>query len=142
MKGISPIIASVILIALTLAIAGVFSLWATSFVQTRQVQFEEQLQCMNALEIDRKAPSLTYSFDNETEMGSLNVIVINKGSAMLENLKAIITYPTQGVKNYDFGISLNPGEGRALVIQENPEKPLRVRLFSDKCSLLGEVDIP
>jgi len=35
MKGISPLIATIILIALTIAIAGVLGLWAASYVSTR-----------------------------------------------------------------------------------------------------------
>jgi len=35
MKGISPLIATIILIALTIAIAGILGLWAASYVSTR-----------------------------------------------------------------------------------------------------------
>ena len=116
-KGVSPVIASIILIAVTLAIAGMFSLWATSFVQTRQTQFEEQIGCIDAMEIDRRAPSLT--FDNST----LRVIVINKGDDPLTTLKVIITYPTLGVRNYEPfpAVTLGPGEGKSLTISDNPE---------------------
>jgi len=43
-KGISPLVAAVILIATTMSIAGILSYWATSFVRTRLVETENQTQ--------------------------------------------------------------------------------------------------
>ncbi len=50
-KGISPLVAAVILIAATMSIAGILSYWATSFVRTRLTSAEnvtEETMCLSA----------------------------------------------------------------------------------------------
>ncbi len=50
MKGISPIVAAVLLIAITMAIAGILSFWAGSFVQKNIKENENtiEIDCINA----------------------------------------------------------------------------------------------
>ncbi|HDM05824.1 MAG TPA: hypothetical protein ENG34_00925 [Candidatus Aenigmarchaeota archaeon] len=52
-KGISPLMASIILIALTLAVAGILGSWFTSLTKTQTEQVEEstveQVNCTSAL---------------------------------------------------------------------------------------------
>ena len=50
-KGISPLVAAVILIAATMSIAGILSFWTTGFVKTKLVGTEnetEEIRCLNA----------------------------------------------------------------------------------------------
>ncbi|MBU5689554.1 MAG: hypothetical protein QXM68_01515 [Candidatus Aenigmatarchaeota archaeon] len=50
MKGISPIVASVLLIATTMAIAGILSFWAGSFVEQKVNESStatDELSCLN-----------------------------------------------------------------------------------------------
>jgi flagellin-like protein len=44
MKGISPLIASILLIAFTVAVAGVVSLWLTSFSRTTTITVQQQAE--------------------------------------------------------------------------------------------------
>jgi len=46
-KGISPIIASVLLVAVSLAVAGIFSGWAPEIVQTFTDSTEDQAEKNN-----------------------------------------------------------------------------------------------
>jgi flagellin-like protein len=46
-KGISPLIAAVLLVAFTMSVAGLMAAWGTTFTQTNL----ESLECSNALEI-------------------------------------------------------------------------------------------
>ncbi|MBS3054486.1 MAG: hypothetical protein J4431_03045 [Candidatus Aenigmarchaeota archaeon] len=48
-KGISPLIASVLLVAFTMSIAGLMAAWATTFTQTRL----SNLDCVNAMEVSQ-----------------------------------------------------------------------------------------
>jgi len=47
MKGISPLIATIILIALTIAIAGVLGLWAASYVSTKTQEVNKTAELIN-----------------------------------------------------------------------------------------------
>lgn len=50
-KGISPLVAAVILIAATMSIAGILSFWTTGFVRTKLGVAEnetEEIRCLNA----------------------------------------------------------------------------------------------
>lgn len=42
MKGVSPLVASVLLIAFTIAVAGLYSGWITSFTKKTNEEVEEQ----------------------------------------------------------------------------------------------------
>jgi len=87
MKGISPLIAAVLLIAFTVAVGGIISLWLTSFSRTTtsavQSSTEKQVKCASTvLEITSVSTS-----DNKvvvTNLGPQNVtltsIVLSDGS--------------------------------------------------------------
>jgi flagellin-like protein len=55
-KGISPLIASVLLIAFTMAIAGIMATWATTFSRERLNVASEESECVGALDLS----SLTF----------------------------------------------------------------------------------
>jgi len=84
-KGISPLIASVLLIAFTLAIAGIMATWATSYVRGQTSQISSQTECIGALDAEVK------SFDSGT--GSIGLIVRNlKATINLSDIKIGIEY--------------------------------------------------
>src|SRR3989338_4186507 len=59
-KGVSPLIATVLLIAVTMAIAGVMATWATTFTAGKVEEANIGADCIGALDIS----SLT--FNNQT----------------------------------------------------------------------------
>lgn len=65
LKGISPIVASVLLIAFSTAIAAVVGTWATSYTESRLTTMES---CQN---INLVAPS--YDYNSTTKEGSLTI---------------------------------------------------------------------
>jgi len=78
-KGISPLIAGVLLIAFTLAVAAIISGWLTSLTKTTTEKTEKgvstQVECSKAvIEIDRV-------WENPT--GNTSVLVHNKGTVDL-----------------------------------------------------------
>ena len=87
MKGISPLIAAVLLIAFTMAIAGIMATWATTFTK-------ESFSCMGVLKID------SLSFSN----GNVSFKIINQGDVALESLSASVEY-TDVNKNHVYTLS-------------------------------------
>jgi len=91
-KGISPLIAAVILIAATMSIAGILSYWASSFAEeklreTENTTTSEQMQCIGAK--FRIYSSGTYT--NST--GVLYVILENQRSFDLTLKELYLFYP-------------------------------------------------
>ena len=112
-KGISPLIAAVILIAATMSIAGILSYWASSFVQQRLTESEnttavEQTQCIGAK--FRIYSTGTYNNDTDT----LHVILENQRSFDITLKELDLFYPNDELKK----ISLNDSE----VLEKNALK--------------------
>ncbi len=127
MKGISPLIAAVLLIAFTMAIAGIMATWATSFSQQRL----GPTQCALALSID------DLKFDN----GVVTVAVRNNNNRI--NLTDIIgslfyTDITRNkdylLKDYNASDPLGPMSGTAAVIDTGDiTMPERIRVVAGNC---------
>lgn len=86
MKGISPIVAAVLLIAITMTIAGGLALWATRLVGEQLPNPEEIIECKLA---NFDFLSCTYNASTQNLIFSL----INRGSLEMKNLTAILSYP-------------------------------------------------
>ncbi|RLI99980.1 MAG: hypothetical protein DRP03_01950 [Candidatus Aenigmatarchaeota archaeon] len=79
MKGISPIIAVIMLIAFTMVVAGILASWATQYVKVKL------RECTNAgLWIERA----TYQSGNN----KLLLVITNTGTIDLHGFTAILTY--------------------------------------------------
>ena len=88
-KGISPLIAAVILIAFVVAVAGIASTFFTGFTKEQKAAAENKgttvIDCSDAvLNLDKDAVSV-----NTTEQ-SFSVVVSNTGSVSLSGLKVIL----------------------------------------------------
>lgn len=85
MKGISPLIAAVLLIAFTMAIAGIMASWATTFSTGRLEGATSGASCIGALDLDQT----TLKFD----AGTVSVKIRNKSDRLnLTGLKADLDY--------------------------------------------------
>jgi len=90
-KGISPLVAAVILIAATMSIAGILTFWATGFVKGRLASVENttvETQCV-------AAQFRLYSgiFDNSTTPYTLTLILENQRSIDLTLNNVFLFYP-------------------------------------------------
>lgn len=95
LKGISPLIASVLLIAFTMAIAGIMATWATTFSRERLDTASEEAECVGAIDVNPP------SFANEI----INTRVRNVASGLnLTGLTAVVEY-TDPTKNKQFVMS-------------------------------------
>jgi flagellin-like protein len=93
-KGISPIIASVLLIAFTVAVAGLVGTWATQFTSSTTSDVEQtakiQLTCVNG---GVALSYLTYS------SGYLRGLIENSGRISLGEIKVQVVYQNSTLGN-------------------------------------------
>jgi flagellin-like protein len=92
-KGISPLVAAVLLIAVTMTIAGLLAYWAASFVRTSLPETNEtSAQCQFA---DFNIYSCTYFNSTNT----LSLILENNKDIELLSLKAFLIFPNATVSS-------------------------------------------
>jgi len=96
MKGISPIVAAVLLIAITMTLAGGLALWATKLVGQQLPEPETEVQC-------RLANFVFYSCKYNSTTQRIIFSLSNSRDVELKNLTAFINYNNGTV----FGNSLN-----------------------------------
>jgi flagellin-like protein len=97
MKGISPIVAAVLLIAITMTLAGGLALWATKLVGKQLPEPETEVQCKLA-----GFDFLSCKYNAST--GNLIFSLSNRRTVELKNLTAFISYPNGSSSS---GINLN-----------------------------------
>lgn len=128
-KGISPLIASVLLVAFTMAIAGIMAAWATSFANTR---LEESRGCAMALTIS------DLTFTNMTVVARIT----NQNSYMnLTGIKGNLWYddPTKDKLNLvlrDYGAAdpLAPTITSTIIINTNDTaRPKKIEIKAVNC---------
>ena len=106
MKGISPMIATVLLIAFTVAVGGIVSLWISGYTKTQTGQItsvsQDQIQCYNSV----------LSIKSTTVLNGTNATIVvgyDSGTLVLNNVKADIT--CGGYSNSSIGTSsISPGD--------------------------------
>jgi len=111
-KGLSPIIAAVILIAATMTVAGILAFWTTGFVKTRLTEAESisgGTECFGA-DFELRSGSL----DGTT----LNLILDNKKSVDLYLTNLFLIYSDNRVDTKSLNITLNGNEIRTVSIQD------------------------
>jgi flagellin-like protein len=97
-KGISPLVATVLLVAITMTIAGLLAYWAASFAKT-------SLPEVNATEAQcRFASFKIYSCTHLNSTGTLNLILENQKEIELDDLTVYLIFANTSVSD---GIPLN-----------------------------------
>lgn len=132
LKGISPLIATVLLIAFTMAIAGIMATWATTFVQSKITETENQSQAICAGANMKVSDA---RLNAATSQGT--VIVENLGTAPLTDFKGYVFYddPT---KNHDANLSnstivLKRGETFTFTWQNRSGNPVKLKITAANC---------
>jgi archaellum component FlaF (FlaF/FlaG flagellin family) len=91
--GISPLVAAVLLIAVTMTIAGLLTYWATSYVRT-------SLPETNQTEIDcRFADFSIYSCTYYNSTNQISIILENHKNVELTNLNAFLLFENSTVSD-------------------------------------------
>lgn len=90
MKAISPIVAAVLLIAVTMTIAGVLAYWSSTFVERQLPEVETQCKFANFI-------FESCSYNSSTQR--INFILNNRRNIDLKNLTAYVSYPNNTVSS-------------------------------------------
>jgi flagellin-like protein len=138
-KGVSPFIASVVLIALAVTVAGVFSAWLTSFTKETAKEVEKHSEkrviCSYggiALE-DLKYNKTTGNFSGKVE----NIDIIPLGNIDLE-----IFYGDDTRGKIDLNLTLEPGEKDVFnidVLKMNTTAYNKIRVITNCSNVYDEV---
>lgn len=87
-KAVSPLVAAVLLIAVTMTIAGMLAYWASGFVRQQTEAFSNQSIVSGCTYADFRVYSCSYN----TSAQRVNIILENIRSFELKNLTAFIVY--------------------------------------------------
>ena len=85
-KGISPLVAVIMLIAFTMIVAGILAGWATRFATEQRATLEK---CVRANLVIKKA---IY----DTAEGNISLMLYNAGTVPLRDFTVVITYDDTG----------------------------------------------
>lgn len=98
MKGISPLIATVLLIAFTVAVAGIVSLWVTSFAKTATQQTENK----SLTQITCAYGAISLSDVNFCgTRGEVSGRLSNKGQIALNSIRVQVIYANGSFPTFD-----------------------------------------
>jgi flagellin-like protein len=109
-KGLSPLIAAVILIAATMSIAGILAYWASGFVKTKLTETESITGGTQCLGAEFKIKSVSY------ENNKLHLILDNRRSVDLMLTNLFLIYPNNEVKTKSLNQTLKGNEIKALEV--------------------------
>ena len=114
MKGLSPLIAAVILIAVTMGIAGVLALWATGFMKSKLSESENvtvQTSCL--------AAEFTLRYGKyDKEKRSLYLVLDNTKNVDLQITNLYLIYPNNRLESKTINKTLKGGEMLAINIDD------------------------
>ena len=98
-KAISPLVAAVLLIAVTMTIAGVLAYWASSWVKEQTASWENQTILGECRFADFKISDCSYNSTSQ----NMSLILENIRNIELRNITVYVTYANKTVSS----ISLN-----------------------------------
>jgi len=131
MKGLSPLIAVVLLIGFTVAIAGIISVWITGTTRTQTEIIGEQVglqaQCVGSalkiLEVRRSSGQVNITYALEAGTESLKNVTI----------EAIALGNSTRSGPFYTNATFKPGEGNSTTINIQPVGPLELIRVSGIC---------
>ena len=112
MKGISPLVAAVLLIAVTMTIAGMLAYWASSFVRMQTAAFENQSVTGVCNYADFRIYQCTYN----STTSKVNIILENLRSVQLTDIKLNVFYLNGSVSVVNLNESLDSGMVQAYYV--------------------------
>ncbi len=127
-KGISDLMATVLLISIVVAIVMVMSSWSRFFSEEKLDTSSADVGCIGA--IDLSPPLFVNTSINATISNVNNKINLNR-------IKAIVTYEGSTEKIFSLNITndtLKPGDKINLIIETNDTaKPKKMEVFAANC---------
>lgn len=121
-KGISPLVAVIMLIAFTMVVAGILASWATQFATTQREQIQT---CSEARILLQKG-----LYNNATQ--TLDILILNDGGVPLSGFTALLTRTNESVSSYLRNMTIAVGSIETFSINVSRDiKQVVVR--SDEC---------
>ncbi len=114
-KGISPLVAAVLLIAVTMTIAGMLAYWTSSFVRSglpEQNQTQQIQRCAGA-------DFTIFSSNYNSSTGNMTLILQNKAEVSLQITNVTFVYPNGTIDVKPVGTNLAKGSALISFIVSN-----------------------
>lgn len=144
LKGVSPLVAAVLLISFTMAIAAILATWSTQYMNQQTATLTQRGQEANC--VYARLALDTVNYDRTT--GQLIFIVNNNGKIGLENF-TLYTFNASGIDKIllatDSRVSnkqnttLQPGEPRSYIVSGLGGNLTRFKVIS-QCADYGFID--
>lgn len=129
-KGVSPLVAAVLLIALTMAIAGILATFATNISTTRLTEAKRCSPGLSLLDLDFKNGNITVRMVNNNRnnaMEGINLFVVYEDKTKNKEKLPLSAYAPKD--------SLAPLDRMTIVIPTNDTtRPERLEIVSTTCS--------
>lgn len=129
-KGISPIIAAVLLVAVSLSVVAIFSGWAPNLV--RDITEETSNSTLQTLNCDQASVDVRSAFYNSSS-SELTVTVRNTDNTGLNDLIVAAFDSNDQVIEQKPGVNLSSGELDSTTLSGVSETPSYVQAFSKEC---------
>jgi flagellin-like protein len=113
-KGISPLVATVLLIAITMTLAGIVAFWGASFVRTG-LPTENQTQTLQACTACTSEDLQLFSYYYNSTSGNLDITLQNKCSYTLILHQVVFKYSNGVTEIKDVNENVPPGLSRKTV---------------------------
>jgi flagellin-like protein len=139
MKGVSPLVASVLLIAFAIAVAGLYSGWITSFTKVTTEQVQEQSE---------KKVTCSYggiALDNikyNKTTGNISGTIENTDLITLGNIDFEIFYANASREKLDLNMVLEPGERNTFIrrtLDMNSTNYDKIRVITNCSNVYDEI---
>jgi flagellin-like protein len=129
-KGISPLIAAVLLIAFTMTVAAILATWAQTFGQERLETAEQRGEAViRCSALSMRVDSATYSGN------SVQAVVWNTGDENMTNIEFVIynstspSIPTRFQLN-DANVTISPGNFKVLETDDVAQTPSKLAIHA------------
>ncbi|MBC5793487.1 MAG: hypothetical protein H8Z69_05655 [Nanohaloarchaea archaeon] len=130
-KGISPIVASVLLLAVTMSTVVVFSSWAPDLAEN--VTEKTGNQTLNTLNCDKASVDTVSAYYNSSST-DLTITARNTGGVPLKNIVIAAFDSNNVIIQQGEGLSLSNGEVNDTKLDSLSSKPSYVKTFSTTCT--------
>lgn len=128
-KGVSPLIAAVLLIAFTMAVAAILTAWVTTFTKEKAGEVGNQSDQL----IECSYAGLTvYDAHYNSGASRLDVTIANTGSVNLRNVTAYV-FSNAAVQGQSPPISISSSELKSTNITGINSRPDRIRITTSQC---------
>lgn len=134
MKGISPLIAAILLIAFTITVATFLASWSTTFAKTQTQEFSKASE-----EISAECKYANLQIETAVYYGSEEKVVAvlwNMGKVQLSNFQFLVYYSDVNITSIspeEANATLSTGDFRTMTVYNVTSTPEKIQVRSLDC---------